>query len=148
MVDMMNKQLQVYLSKYLVDSGMNKVFLKALIQGSIFPSLNHAAGACTWGNRKKTVTTLQDAEREQQQVLQDASWYKDEYGAHMTTKGRQKKKEYASPEMMYDIDGEHSVKTIHEHPGKGYDGTPGVATIDLHRKPKSKEDVDDDNSSK
>ena len=50
--------------------------------------------------------------------------------------------------MLYGIDGEHSVKTIHEHHGKGYAGTPGAATIDLQRKPKSKEDVDDDNSSK
>ena len=39
--------------------------------------------------------------------------------------------ECVSPAMMYDIDGEHSVKTIHEHPGKGYDGNPGEATIDL-----------------
>ena len=40
--------------------------------------------------------------------------------------------------MLYDIDGEHSVKTIHEHPGKGYAGTLGAATVDLHIKPKSK----------
>ena len=40
--------------------------------------------------------------------------------------------------MMYDIEGDHSVKTIHEHPGKGYAGTPGAATIGLQSKPKSK----------
>ena len=50
--------------------------------------------------------------------------------------------------MLYDIDGEHSVKTNHEHPGKGYAGTPGAATIDLQSKPKYKEDVVDDDSSK
>ena len=49
--------------------------------------------------------------------------------------------------MLYDIDGEHSVKTIHEHPGKWYAGTPGAATIDLHSKPNPKKDVDDDDSS-
>ena len=49
----------------------------------------------------------------------------------MSTKGRKKKKEYASPAVLNDIDGEHSVKMIHENPGKGYAGTPGVATIDL-----------------
>ena len=46
--------------------------------------------------------------------------------------------------MLYDIDGEHYVKTIHEHPGKGYAGTLGAATIDLQIKPKSKEYVVDD----
>ena len=49
--------------------------------------------------------------------------------------------------MLYDIDCEHSVKTIHEHPRKGYSGTPGADTIDLHRKPNSKEDVVNDDSS-
>ena len=49
--------------------------------------------------------------------------------------------------MLYDIDGEHSVKNIHGHPGKVYASTPGASTIDLQRKPKSKEDgVDDDSS--
>ena len=63
MVAMMNKQLSVYLSKYLVDAGMDKVFVKELIQGEIFPALNHAAGTCTWDSSKKTVTTPEDAER-------------------------------------------------------------------------------------
>ena len=70
---------------------MNKVFLKALIQGAIFPALNHYDGTCTWDSSKKTVTTLEDAERERQQVPKDAAWYKDEYGVHMSIKGRQKK---------------------------------------------------------
>ena len=145
---MMNNQLSVYLSNYLVDAGMGKVFVKVLIQGAIFPSLNHAAGSCTWDSSKKTVITPEDAELERQQVLEDAARYKYEYGAHMSTKGRQNKKEYASQDMLYDIDGEHSVKTIHENPGKGHAGTLGAATIDLQSKPKSKEDVVDDESSK
>ena len=65
----------------------------------------------------------------------------------MITTGRKKKKENASPEMLYDIDGEHSIKTIHDHPEKGYAGTPGAATIDLQIKPKSKKDVVNDDSS-
>ena len=48
--------------------------------------------------------------------------------------------------MMYDIDCEHSVKTIHENPGKGYSSTPVASTIDTQRKSKSNEDVNDDYS--
>ena len=92
MVPMMNKQLSVYLSKYLVDAGMGKVFVKAIIQGAICLALNHAAGTCTWYSIKKTVTTPEDDERERQKVLEDAAWYKDEYGAPMSTKGRENKK--------------------------------------------------------
>ena len=62
MVSMMNKQLLVYLSNYLVDAGMGKVFVKALIEGEIFPSINHAAGTCIWDSSKKSVTPLEYAE--------------------------------------------------------------------------------------
>ena len=81
-------------------------------------------------------------------MLEEAAWYKDKYIAHAITKGRKNKKEYASPDMLYDIDGEHSVKTIRGNPGKGYDGTPGAATIYLQRKPNHKGDVVDYDSSK
>ena len=47
MVAMTNKKFSVYLSNYLVDAGMGKVFLKALIQEAIFLARNHAAGTCT-----------------------------------------------------------------------------------------------------
>ena len=86
MVAMMNKQLSVYLSKYLVDAGMGKLFVKALIQGEICPALNYAAGTCTWDSSNKKVTTPEDDERERQQVLEEATWYKYEYSAHMRTK--------------------------------------------------------------
>ena len=110
LVAMINKQLSVYLSNYLVDAGIGKVFVNTIIQGAIFLALNYATGTCTGGSNKKTVTTPDDAEQERWQVLEDAAWYKYEYGAHMSTKGRHKKKEYTSPEMLYDIDGENPSK--------------------------------------
>ena len=64
MVSMMNKQISVYLSNYLVDAGMGKVFVKALIQGAVCPALNHASIACTCHSSNKTVTTPEDPERE------------------------------------------------------------------------------------
>ena len=64
---------------------MGKVFVNALIKGEICPDLNHDAVTCTWDSNKKTVTTPNDAERERQKLLEDAAWYKDEYGAHMST---------------------------------------------------------------
>ena len=50
---MTNKQLSVYLSNYIVDPGMGKVIVNALIQGEIFPALNHAAGTFIWDSNKK-----------------------------------------------------------------------------------------------
>ena len=91
MVSIINKRLSVYLSNYLVYSGMGKVFVKELIQGAIFPDLNYAGGTCTQDSSNKTVDTPEDGERERHQVLKDSAWYKDEYSANMSTKGRQKK---------------------------------------------------------
>ena len=88
----MNRQLSVSLSNYLVDAGMGKVFVKSLIQRAIFLSLNPSSGNFTWDSSNKTVTTPEDDERERQKVLEDAAWYKDEYGAPMSTKGRENKK--------------------------------------------------------
>ena len=49
--------------------------------------------------------------------------------------------------MLYDIDGENSIKALHEHPGKEYSVTPGAATIDSQRKSNPKKDVVNDDSS-
>ena len=148
MVAMMNKQLLVYLSNYFIDASMGKVFVNEVTQGEICAALNHAAGTCTWDSSKKTSTTKEDAELERQKLLKDAAWYEDECGDRMSTKGLQKKKEYSSPDMLYDIDIEHSVKTIHEHPGEGYAGTTSTDTIDLNIILKYKEDVVGDESPK
>ena len=77
MVDIMNKQISVYLSNYLVDASMVNVFLKALIQGDICLDLNRTASTCTWDINKKTVTTPEDSEQERQKVLEYAACYKD-----------------------------------------------------------------------
>ena len=94
MMYMMNKQLSVYLSNYLVDVDIGKVFVKALIQGEICSALNHTDGTCTWDRSNKTVTTPEDTELERQKVIKDAALYKDEYSAQVSTKERQKKQEY------------------------------------------------------
>ena len=92
---------------------MGKVFVKALFHVEICPALNHAAGTCTWEISKKKVTISENAKQERHQVLEDVAWYKYEYSTPISTKRRQKKKWYASPEILYDIDCEHSIKTIH-----------------------------------
>ena len=58
-----NKKLSVYLSNYIFEAGIGKVFVNALIQGAIFPTLNHAAGTFTWDSSNKTFTTQEDSER-------------------------------------------------------------------------------------
>ena len=45
---------------------------------------------------------------------------------------------YSAPEALYDLDGDQSVKTIHERNDHRYVGLPGAATINLSKKVRKK----------
>ena len=151
MVAMMNKNLAAYLHHYLKDEGLNVDFIHDLLQASIDPQLLHSMRECKWDKATKVLSTPEDQEKEKDKEIENAAWYKDEFGSHMKDKGRQEKKSYAAPEQLYDLDGTHSVNTIFgknggkENEGKGYAGSPGAASINLG-KAKTDEviDVDDD----
>ena len=69
----------------------------------------------------------------------------------MANGGKQAPKEYASPESLFNIDGEHSVKTLHEQQGKDYEGTPAAAKVDVgskdHREVVNREEDNEDDMS-
>ena len=48
------------------------------------------------------------------------------------------KRKYTAPEALYDLDGEKSVKTIHERNYHRYVRSPGAATLDLSKKARKK----------
>ena len=56
----------------------------------------------------------------------------------MVDNKKNSKRQYAAPEALYDLDGEQSVKTIHERNDHRYVGSPGVATLDLSKKQERK----------
>ena len=97
---------------------------------------------CKWDKKTKILTTPDDEENAKAQALEEAAWYKDKFAAHTSGKGTSGgKKQFAAPEMLYDLDGAHSVQTLHEWPGKGYADMPGAATINLGDKFREKEVV-------
>ena len=52
----------------------------------------------------------------------------------MQDKSKNNRKKYAAPEALYNLDGEHYVKTPHERDDSRYTGSPGAPTIDLSKK--------------
>jgi hypothetical protein len=63
-----------------------------------------------------TVVTLDNNNDEElYSKLEMASWFKDELG--LTKKGK-KEKGYLKPELLYDLDGNRSIKTLHERNDK------------------------------
>ena len=129
MVLMMEKNIVAYLTHYLEDVGMDKVFVKELLKESCDPSLFHSAAQCTWDKDKCILSTPEDKEREKEKALEDAAWYKDKFGEFMDSPKKKKGKQtYTDPENLYDLDGTHSVKSISAKPRGNnlYGGTRGA----------------------
>ena len=87
---------------------------------------------CTWDAQMFTLTTPQDTEATKKKNIEDISWYQKGVGCHIKKKGK-KQKEYVAPGGVYNLDDDHTFKTLNERPEK-YEGTPGAATINLGSK--------------
>ena len=129
LVEMMNKKVAAYLTYMLPSLGIGDSFIKNLLKASIDPSLIHAMVHCTWDAQKFTLTTSKDAAATKKKNIEDSAWYQKDFGSHIKKKGK-KQKEYVAPEDVYNLDDDHTYKTLNERPGK-YKGTPGAATINL-----------------
>ena len=143
MMLMMKKNLGAYLNYYLTDLGMGPIFINNLLRASIDPSMLHGIQHCTWDKKTRLLITPECEEEEQKKAMETAAWYKNSFEAFTDGKGKKPKsrKDFASPDMMFDLDGDLSVNTIHNRPGKGYSGSPGAAVLDLSGKEREKEEI-------
>ena len=129
MVEMMNKNVAAYLTHMLPSLKIGETFIKNLLKASIDPSLIHEMVHCTWDAQTFTLTTPKDAAAAKKKNIEDAAWYQKDFGSHIKKKGKEKK-EYVAPEDVYNLDDNHTFKTLTERPEK-YKGTPGAETINL-----------------
>ena len=114
MILMMNRHFPAYCFYYLMGAGIDADFVKELIREACCPSLVSKINECTWDAEKKSIITAEQAEEEARLLeLENAAWYKDEFGKHMVDKMKQLKKSYTDAEALYKLDGERSVKTLH-----------------------------------
>ena len=120
------------------EEGLDKDFVTRLLKASCDPSLFLSAARCKWDKATRVLTTPEDEEDEKKQSMEQAAWYKDDYSHYMANSPKKNKgdKIYTDPENVYDLDGTHSVKTIHERPGSGYGGSPGAPTFQVGGKQK------------
>jgi hypothetical protein len=123
MIAKMNHHLPVFVYNYLMDKGLNKEFVINQVKNSCCPTLVMEIPNCKWDGNLMTVLTPDDiTNKELYLKLELASWFIDELG--FTKKGK-KKKGYPKPELLYDLDGDCSIKTLHERNDKVHckDGT-------------------------
>ena len=71
---------------------------------------------CTWDSDTGSLTTKRDAEsNKNEEELEKASWFKDAFAnLGIALNGRATKKQAPPPETLFDLDGDRSIKTIHQ----------------------------------
>ena len=145
MVHMMNKNVAAYLINYLPQQGIPETFVRALLKKSVEPELLATASECKWNSETWELTTAEELKDDStRKDIKKAAWYKNETGRHMKEAKKKKEKKYADPANLYDLDGERSVKTIHERNDHRYAGDSGAPVIDLSDKFKDSQKDEDD----
>ena len=121
MVAKMNRHFPAFIYYYLLDKGMDKKFAVDLVNNSCCPTLTVEIPNCKWDGEQMLVTSKEEIEEEEiYSKLESANWFKDEIG--LSKDGMNKKKKYLDPTLLYDIDGDRSIKTLHERNDKHHRG--------------------------
>ena len=90
---------------------MNKYFIRKLLTRDFCPALMHEIYYCQWDKETKVLTTPgEEEERENCADIESVAWYRDEVGENMVDNKKKSKRQYASPEALYDLYGDQSVK--------------------------------------
>ena len=90
MVEMINKSVVAYLSYYLGDEGIPANFVTELLKASFDPSLFNNFAECKWNKEKKMLTIPEDEERTKEAAIQNAAWYKNDFGGFMDSPQKKK----------------------------------------------------------
>ena len=90
---MINKNAAAFFINYLRDYGnMPEEFVKRMVRATMDPSKVNLVEDCVWQKADMVLITKADKEAEELQAMEDAAWYKDEIGDHMTSKDKKSKK--------------------------------------------------------
>ena len=124
MVIMMNKNLPAYVGHVLKDQGLPDSYLLELVKRLCCLVMVVEINQCHWNPDSGTLTTKQDAETaKNEEDLEKASWFKDAFAdLGIAAKGGALKKQAPPPEMLFDLDGDRSIKTMCVCLSSGYEG--------------------------
>ncbi len=116
MVIMKNKNFAAYVGHVLEDQGLPETLLFELVKQSCCPVMVSEINQCTWDSDTSTLITKRDAKaNKNEEDLEKALWFKDTFAnLRIASKGGASKKQAPPPEMHFDLDGEPSIKTIHQ----------------------------------
>ena len=114
----MNKNLPVILKSILTSQGVSDDVINKLLRNSICPSHVAQMSNFTYDEKTRTLTSLKD--NTQDKALEDlfnASWFNKKFNMDVLLNDKKKAKEDCPPaELLFDLDGTRSLKTIHDKP--------------------------------
>jgi hypothetical protein len=127
---MMNKNLPAYIGNALRDQGLPKDFLMDLLKKSCCLTLFTEMGTCLWDPEIGVLTTQRETNKNQHlEELEKAAWFKDTFEDLRLDKIGGPKQPAPPPEALFNLDEDHSIKTIRLHnehrlPSKGMTSPP------------------------
>ncbi len=112
---MMNENLPAYVGHILKDQGLPNSYLLELVKRLCCPVMVAEINQCHWDPDSGTLTTKQDTDTaKNKEDLEKVSWFKDAFADLGIAAKRGALKKQAPPlEMLFDLDGNRSIKTIH-----------------------------------
>jgi len=132
---MFNKHARGFLFHYLRGQGFPLEFVKDLLQASLQPALLHEAANCTWDPKTGELSTPSDEEDSRlAQELENQPFFRDVVGemlAAADAKTAGGKSAYAAAGMLFNLDGEQSIKTVHGKNDKNYTKDTAPEVVDL-----------------
>eukprot|EP00956_Cyclotella_meneghiniana_P018347 scaffold30523_cov37-Cyclotella_meneghiniana.AAC.4 len=111
-VNAMMKHAAGYTLNVMRDNGVDEDFIWAFLNKFFEPPLVHSAEDCVWDAKDKCLTTPEEL-ADDGEDLEKQSWFIDIVGKKELNKGGDRKA-YAQKKAMFNLDGEHSLKTMHE----------------------------------
>jgi hypothetical protein len=126
MIVMMNKNFPAYIGDALWDQGFDGGFLWESLKATCCQTKLVECEQCTWDKETRTLMTQKEKAQEKTDLdLENALWFKDAFSGLDLESGRGKKQQAPPPEALFYLDGERSIKTIHErHVAKATAGSP------------------------
>ena len=114
MINMMNKNLPVYLYHTLFEHGLPQDFVEDLLEHSCEATMLAERHQCKWDTATKTLTTAEDSiEAEKAKAFEGAAWFWDEFSL-LGKNATRNQSCYVPSEALFDLDDAGSRKTIHD----------------------------------
>jgi len=99
---------------HLSDQKVDAPFIQDFLKTFVDPQLIHEVPQCQWDSETQTLLTPSElADDSAAMDLEEQGWWRDVVVQYETKKGLGKRS-YASPHALFDLDGAHSMKTMHE----------------------------------